>query len=246
MKKLNWKVFFGLILLASSAVLYYLQFTVFHDIRDTSFYLFQDIAFVPIQILIVTVIVDQLLGSRERKALLHKMNMVIGAFYSECGTEVIKSFLSFEKNCSGYRSLLLVSSKWKDKDFRSAKIETKGFNFCFDYSQAQLEQLKDLLANKRGFLLRLLENPNLLEHDTFTDLLWAVFHLAEELDYRKDLTSLSKADRDHIAGDMRRSYSLLIFEWLSYMQHLKRSYPFLFSLAVRMNPFDPNSRADIE
>jgi len=30
-------------------------------------------------------------------------------------------------------------------------------------------------------LLGLLGNPNLLEHDSFTDLLWAVFHLMEEL-----------------------------------------------------------------
>jgi len=26
------------------------------------------------------------------------------------------------------------------------------------------------------------------------------------------------------------------------MHHLKRNYPYLFSLAIRTNPFDPNAR----
>jgi hypothetical protein len=30
-------------------------------------------------------------------------------------------------------------------------------------------------------------------------------------------------------------------EWLAYTQHLKASYPFLFSLAARMNPLNPDS-----
>jgi hypothetical protein len=37
---------------------------------------------------------------------------------------------------------------------------------------------------------------------------------------------------------MNRVYGLLVREWLSYMQHLKGTYPYLFSLAMRTNPFD--------
>jgi len=40
---------------------------------------------------------------------------------------------------------------------------------------------------------------------------------------------------------MKRAHVLLIVEWLAYMKHLKINYPYLFSLAVRMNPFDPNA-----
>jgi len=29
-------------------------------------------------------------------------------------------------------------------------------------------------------------------------------------------------------------------QWLAYMKHLKKEYPYLFSLAVRTNPFDPD------
>ena len=51
----------------------------------------------------------------------------------------------------------------------------------------QLHELREFLLAKRPFILALLQNPSLLEHDTFTDLLWAVCHLTEELECRSDI-----------------------------------------------------------
>ncbi|MCK7537963.1 MAG: hypothetical protein MZV63_46915 [Marinilabiliales bacterium] len=77
-----------------------------------------------------------------------------------------------------------------------------------------------------------MENPTLLEHDRFTDLLWAVFHLVEELEMRPEsLEGLPAADYAHLSVDVRRAYSRLAGEWLAYALHLKEDYPFLFSLA---------------
>jgi hypothetical protein len=96
------------------------------------------------------------------------------------------------------------------------------------------------------FLLALIENPNLLEHETFTDLLRAVFHLTEELDKRKTTNDLPASDCEHLKEDVQRVYDLLIFEWLNYMEHLKNNYRYLFSLAMRTNPFDPNKTVVIQ
>ena len=101
-----------------------------------------------------------------------------------------------------------------------------------------IDDLKDFLSERRAFLLRLLENPNLLEHEKFTELLWAVFHLTEELEYRGDLKSLPETDYRHIEGDIKRAYVILISEYLDYIKHLRSSYPYLFSLASRINPFN--------
>jgi hypothetical protein len=90
-------------------------------------------------------------------------------------------------------------------------------------------------------MVRLLENPLLLEHESFTDLLWAVFHLTEELDSRDSLEGLPGIDMEHLAGDAARAYERLTGQWLSYMEHLKKAYPYLFSLALRLNPFDPEA-----
>ena len=88
------------------------------------------------------------------------------------------------------------------------------------------------------------ENPNLLEHESFAELLWAVSHLSEELDHRQNLGNLTQTDSKHLAGDIERAYRLLMREWLSYMEHLKKEYPYLFSLAVRTNPFDPEASVE--
>ncbi|OPY65538.1 MAG: hypothetical protein A4E63_02935 [Syntrophorhabdus sp. PtaU1.Bin050] len=101
-----------------------------------------------------------------------------------------------------------------------------------------LATLKDFLCGERDFLVRLLENPILLEHQSFTDLLRAVFHVTEELAYRDEVRNIPVTDRNHLANDIQRAYSLLVNQWLDYMKYLKSNYPFLFHLAMRTNPFD--------
>ncbi len=54
--------------------------------------------------------------------------------------------------------------------------------------------LRNFLIGKEDFLMRLLENPLLIEHESFTDMLLAVFHLTGELTHRKDLTGLPAND----------------------------------------------------
>ncbi|MDD4984879.1 MAG: hypothetical protein PHQ43_03675 [Dehalococcoidales bacterium] len=73
-----------------------------------------------------------------------------------------------------------------------------------------------VLISKRSFLLLVLENPNLLEREEFTDLLSAIAHLTEELERRTDLTRLGQADYQHIAVDIKRAYALLLPVWLDY------------------------------
>lgn len=99
-------------------------------------------------------------------------------------------------------------------------------------------EIRHFLQEKRNFLLRLLENPVLLEHQDFTDLLRAVFHLTEELERREDVGIIPETDVIHLSGDVNRVYRLITFEWLSYMRYLEKSLPVLFSLAIRTNPFD--------
>ncbi len=54
------------------------------------------------------------------------------------------------------------------------------------------------------------------------------------------------ADYQHLKVDAERVYNLLIFEWLEYMEHLMNNYPYLFSLAMRTNPFDPEATVEIK
>ncbi len=246
MNQTRWYTILAASLIAASAVSYLTQIVLFQRTEDTFFYMLQDIAFVPIQVLLVTLILNQLLSSRERRALMKKLNMLIGTFHIEAGAELIRRCSAFTGDLNEIRRQLNVDPRWTSREFHAAAAFVKGRDLRIDSRSGDLNSLKALLESKRHFLLSLLANPNLLEHDSFTDLLWAVFHLAEELSARKSLDGLPRVDYDHLSGDIKRAYAQLLVEWLYYMKHLKEDYPYLFSLAVRMNPLDPEADAVVK
>lgn len=246
MKRLfDWQVILGLVLMTLSVLVYFIHFLIFRDAHHIFIYLIGDIAFVFFEVLMVTLILHRLLTFREKRQMLNKLNMVIGAFFSEVGVEFIRMLISCDARAGSLAPKLVITSTWTDKDFIGLETAMKRHSCAIDQKKWDLEGMKVFLLGKRGFLLTLLENPNLLEHESFTNLLWAVFHVTEELSYRKDVRHLSPSDSDHVAGDIKRAYHLIIAEWIEYTRHLKSNYPYLFSLAVRTNPFDPNATVEV-
>jgi hypothetical protein len=238
MKKINWQVSLAVMLILLSTLIYCVHFQIFGDAHHIFIYLLGDVAFVPIEVLLVTVIIHQLLDAREKQALLKKMNMVIGTFFSEVGTDLLKMMSEFDTKAELISENLIVKPDCDDKTFKQKSLAVKKHEAVIKIKGDDLQKLKDYLTENRAFLMSLLENQNLLEHETFTDLMWALFHLTEELVVRNDLMNLSENDTQHVEVDFKRVYSLLIIEWLDYMKHLKKEYPFLFSFAMRTNPFD--------
>lgn len=247
----GWKVKLGIFLVVLSALLYVANYLIFHDLHEVLFYIGIDTAFLPIEILFVVLVIENAISSREKKQMMEKLNMVIGAFFSEVGTDLLGAITKFDPDTEHIKEDLLINASWSEKDFKRAKRTIKEFDYTLNITDDPesiqfLMNAKQFLVDERKFLLALLENPNLLEHETFTDLLWAVFHLMEELENRTDISKLPKSDYNHLSGDVVRIYSLLIIEWLQYMEHLMNNYPYLFSLAVRTNPFDPHSHVEIK
>ena len=241
MKRLNWQVMLALSLIIMSLLLYLIHYAIFRDPHHIYIYLVGDIAFVPIEVLLVAVIVHQLLSNREKRVRLEKMNMVIGAFFSELGTTMLTFFSDYDPNLDHIRRNLIVTNDWSKEEFSRVSKLLKNYGCEIDIEKADLVYIRGFLAQKRDFLLRLLENPILLEHESFTQLLQAVFHLTDELENREELKQLPDSDRKHIAGDIKRAYALLIVEWLNYMKYARDNYPYLFSLAMRTNPFDQSA-----
>ncbi|MCE5194312.1 MAG: hypothetical protein LLF28_02475 [Nitrospiraceae bacterium] len=247
MKKFfNWQVVLGLSLISLSALIYFIHYLIFRDSHHIFIYMLGEIAFVPIEVLLVTLIIHRLLSMREKRSLLKKMNMVIGAFFSEVGISLLKSFSSFDSQSEKTRNKLIVDNNWTNKEFISRHAYFEKYDCKIECTYNDIKNLRNFLENKRGFLLGLLQNPNLLEHESFTDILWAVFHLTEELTNRNDVSNLTHADHEHLLIDIKRVYIRLIVGWISYMMHLKADYPYLFSMAIRMNPFDKNALVEIK
>jgi hypothetical protein len=231
----------ALLLILASALSYALHYLIFHDPHHIFLYMIGDFGFLFLDVLLVLLIIERLLSGREKKAMLQKLNMVIGIFFSEVGVELLGRFSDFVENAGELECEVQITPQWDKRQFQEARIKAEAFPYDMVFEAEDLEGLRDLLNDKHSFLLRLLENPILLENQRFTDLLWAVFHLSEELDFRESLRMLPDTDIAHLKIDLRRAYSLIISEWLLYTEHLKRKYPFLFSLAIRINPLNPKA-----
>jgi hypothetical protein len=195
----------------------------------------------PIEVIFVTLVLDQLLELREKKERMDKLNMVVGVFFSEVGTRLLSEFAKSDPDIENIRNDLIADQKWTDERFAETSKRLKNYKHKIEINSIDLEKLRSFLVKNRGFLVRLLENPVLLEHESFTDLLRAVFHLTEELEFRKDFGTLPKSDLMHIKVDIERVYVRLLNTWLDYMKYMKNHHPYLYSLSMRTNPFDVNA-----
>lgn len=232
---------FGLGLVILSAIVYYFHYQIFHDPHHIFIFLVGDIAFVPIEVLLVSMVIHHFLSNMEKRQKLEKLNMVIGTFFSEVGTNLLTLFSDHDPRLDNIRNDLMITNNWSDEEFSRVSKKLQSYDYSIDLKDLDLDALRTFLDDKRVFLVRLLENPIMLEHESFTQLLRAVFHMAEEFDCRADFNCLPDTDLSHLQGDIERSYSLLVVEWLAYMRYLKENYPYLFSLAMRTNPFDQES-----
>ena len=175
MKPFRSQIFLVSFFVVLSVVFYFLHYSIFRDSHHIFIYLLGDIAFVPIEVLLVTLIIHRLLSMREKRALLEKLNMIIGSFFTEVGTRLLTYFSDFDSKLDSIKRDLVVKDDWTGEEFATVS---------------------------------------------------------------KRLRELPDTDLEHLAGDIKRAYSLLVHQWLDYMKHLKDHYPYLFSLAMRTNPFD--------
>ncbi|MBN1862213.1 MAG: hypothetical protein JW790_01025 [Dehalococcoidales bacterium] len=228
------------IFIGSSALLYFIHFRIFQDPHHIFIYMLGDLAFLPLEAFIVVIVIERIMAYREKQTPLSKLNMVVGAFYSEVGNHLIADLICSLDNREETFQCLAVSQNWTVADFKKATLCAQNIKVNTECNGVDFKELRAFLIEKREFLLRLLENPNLLEHERFTDLMWAVFHLAEELEARPTIDNLPVSDREHLAGDIQRVYGQLVAEWVRYLEHLKAKYPYLFSLVLRTHPFQTN------
>lgn len=225
-----------LLLLCFSAVVYFFQFLIFHRPEETAFYFFEDLGFVPISVLLVTLGMNAVLVRREKIALLEKIGIVINEFFAEAGTQILSTLLPFLSNRTEIASHLQPQAGWTDKDFLEAKTYIQKTEIVIQLEGNSLSELAGVLAKHTPHILRLFENSGLMEHDSFTDMLWAIYHIHDELRSRSSLDNLPASDLRHLQNDIQRGAKLLLLEWVDAMRNMRIRYPYLYSLAVRKSP----------
>lgn len=240
MKLFNQHTLFGILLILLSVIFYLIHYVIFRDPHHIFRFLIGDIAFVFFEVLLVTLIIDKLLKERERRNRLEKLNMVIGAFFSESGIRLLTYLSDFDPKLERIKNDLIITDEWSDQDFYRVSKRLKNYDYEIEIQKIDLKNLGKFLLREKNFFLRLLENPALLEHESFTELLRSVFLLTDELALanKTELQQLKDINYKHLADDIKRAYGLLVNEWLDYMKYLKNNYPYFFYLTMWTNPFD--------
>lgn len=218
--------YLGLILL--SLILYYIHFRIFGQLNTTMYYTFLDICFIPLNILIVSLVFQQLIDNHARKEKLNKINMLVGLFFSEIGfslmTEIVSGDISSSKIITSFSDLKIVE--------KSIKNHAHNLNIQL----INCKKITELLINNKDLFISLISNENILEHEIFTDLLMSIIHLRDEILFRKD-KPLTSEDYIHLQGDLTRVYKAITIQWVYYLQHLRKYYPYLYNGAIQVNPF---------
>lgn len=174
-----------------------------------------------------------------------KIRMIIWVFFSEVGVPFIDICKGGVPVLRSGIPDLLVTDEWERRHFAQARKNLAKRDYAIGLSSIDLLSMQEFLSEKRSFLIQLLQHPMLSEHEPFSDMITAIFHLEEELSARSGLVQLSANDCAHLSRDCNRVLSLLVLGWLDHMEYLKEHYPYLFSLSVRINPFNPNASAEV-
>lgn len=195
---------------------------------------------------IVTNLTQSFISRGQDKIRKQRLNMIVGVFFTEIGFELLRLLAKYDVNVDTICDDCRIEAHWTDSDFQKLRRKLLKHTYTTKISASELDVLQNFLVTKSDILLRQLENDELLEHESFTELLWAVVHLRDELIARKTFKNLPEADLQHLSNDISRIYSSIVKQWLQYLRHLKTNYPFLFSLALRTNPFTASPSAIIE
>jgi hypothetical protein len=233
-----------IILIVTSAILYYIHFTIFKDFHHIALYFVEDLAFIPIEVIFVSLIIHKAIEDQEKEKIREKTNVLISVFFSEAGNSLLKALISSDDEIHRLKSIISENVHFSPKEIRLMKEGLSNHSYKLDLDGDDLCVIEDMMVSHKSFILNLIQNPHLIEHDGLTDLILAMLHLIEELGARDDLKSISKDDVDHLTGDVERVYSQLSKEWLAYMGYQKKEYPFLFSFSSRSNPFSNENKIE--
>lgn len=241
------KKVFAAVLIFASLVLYALHYFIFRDLHHILIFSFHEIAFLPLEVLIVSLILEEIVRQINRQERKGRAKMIIGAFFSETGNELLHLIarkLPEDYKASFKPEKLEEITGLRDAEF-AAFLKSLALPQNLPLDRNDFLEIKAFLSQKRQFILNILENPALSEDDSFTKTAFATIHLSDELSYRNDLSAISNEDLEHLRGDALRVLVHLATEWLAYLKFIKDKYPYLYSLSIRANPFAEERKVDL-
>lgn len=227
----------SLILILTSAAMFLSHYLIFGQAVTTSYYSLMSVCLIPINILTVTIVFENIIEYKSKKDKMDKLNMLIGMFFSELGYDLMD--LIIQADTEGANLISYFS------DLKAIESKLKSHNHHINIDLIDIPALDKLINKNKNILVNLMSNDSILEHELFSDLLMAVMHLKDELlfakTHNKDENSIH-----HIQGDIIRVYKNITLQWIKYIYHLEKFYPYLYKHAIQVNPFVSHDSLDTD
>lgn len=239
--RLSFEAKLAIILIISAIGFYILNYFLFRDVNFIERYLLAQLGFLSISVLLVTLVLNNLMVRREKKERLEKLNIVVGTFFAELGKDLLRYISKYDNGIEEIARELINIEDYEKEDFDKIKQKLVKRKYDIDIKKINLLELRKFLLNGKEFAINLLDNPAIIEHEAFTELLWNVLHVTDELRRVASFDNLSPEDYEDIKGDIEKLYKLLIYEWIRYVEYLRHRHPHIFIYEAKTNPLIPHA-----
>lgn len=230
-------ILLGVSLIGLSIVLHFVHYLVFQDVHHIMVFLLADIAFIPLEVFFVSLVLERAINKQEERSKRKKTHMLVQLFYLDLGNDFLTFLARYDHEVLAYQKELAVSKDWNEQRYKDLGKIMHSLTWTIEeIDSLDFIQLRDMLRSKKSLLTTLIANPMTLEHEGFSDALMVIFHLYDELE-RRNIPQLSAKDQEHLITDINRAYHAVVMEWVSYMKHIGNEYPYLYATAIRTNPF---------
>lgn len=233
MKNFKQYLFVSFNLIFLSFIMFLVHYLIFGQLENTIYYSLMSLCFIPINILAVTLVFDTIMEKHSKNERMNKLNMLVGLFFSDFGFTLLTLIAASDKKI---KSLGLDFN-----DLEACSNILKVHSHEIDFQKINYTQFKKLIVDSREILSSLISNENILEHETFADLLMSLMHLRDEILFVQHM-ELTQDDAIHLEGDIIRVYKNLSLQWINYLSHLKQFYPYQYKSSIKFNPFSINDR----
>lgn len=225
------------LMIGISAATYALHYLIFRDFHHIAIFFVHDIAFLPLEALLVTLVFDKLLERSHANENHDKRSLIESVFFSESGCDMLQYLRSCDPDSAALRDRLALNADWKQRDFIAAAAFLKSYPFRLDPERLDFYGLHHHLSTRHSYFLKVIENPALMQHDDFTQLILSIYLLWEELECRDDLCCLPADDRARLCGLAETIYARLTDEWLDNAQSIRVHQPLRLNKIIQTNPF---------
>lgn len=226
-----------LLLLCASALLYAIHYLIFRDLHHLAIFGLHELAFVPLEVILVTLGLDQLVEKTHREEARSKVSIIETLYFNESGGTMLRYLTSFDPDAARLRELLQVTQDWRSSNFRQAIRQLKSYPFLLDLDRIDFFGLHYHLSQRHEYYRSMLENPALTQSEAFTEMIMKIYLLWEELDGRTNLYQLPEKDRSYLAELLHEIYRELTEYWLDNVYNHSIHNRFRLHRAIESNPF---------